>query len=177
VFDIVAANMVHMYNEQKCAFNTHINCDEAGTKLVLTAFPNMYTSPLEDYILGCAGVTVRELVQCIIHTYYRIDPPQLADCYTNMTRPYDLHYPIETLFTQIDDGVRYFLAGGQPYGEARYVNIVFLLILDTHSLPLVCAEWQRRFPTMQTWPLLKAFFTEAHQYTFFYQPDGLTLGL
>jgi hypothetical protein len=28
--DIVAANMVRMYDEQKQAFNTHINCDEAG---------------------------------------------------------------------------------------------------------------------------------------------------
>jgi hypothetical protein len=29
-----------------------------------------------------------------------------------MTRPYDLQDPIETLFTQIDDIVRYALAGG-----------------------------------------------------------------
>jgi hypothetical protein len=60
--DIVAANMVRMYDEQKRAFNTHINCDEAGKKLILTALPKMYTSALEDYLLGYAGVTVRELV-------------------------------------------------------------------------------------------------------------------
>jgi hypothetical protein len=123
----------------------------------------MYTSALEDYLLGCAGVTVRELVQYIIHTYSRIDPTQLADFYTKMTRPYDLQDPIETLFTQIDDRVRYALAGGKPYGEAHYVNIAFLLILSTHSLPLACAEWQRQVPNMQTWPLFKAFFTEAHR--------------
>jgi hypothetical protein len=141
--DIVAANMVWMYDEHKRAFNTHINCDEAGKKLILTAFPNTYTSALEDYLLGYAGVTVRELVKYIIHTYTRIDPTQLADCYTKMTRPYNLQYPIETLLTQIDDGVRYALAGRQPYGEAQYVNIAFLLILATQSLPLAYAEWQR----------------------------------
>jgi hypothetical protein len=161
--DIVAANMVRMYDEQKRAFITRVNCDEGGKKLILAAFPNMYTSALEDYLLGYAGVTVRELVQYIIHTYSRIDPTQLADCYTKMTRPYDLQDPIETLFTQIDDGVRYALAGGQPYGEAQYVNIAFLLILATQSLPLACAEWQRRVPNMQSWPLFKAFFTEAHR--------------
>jgi hypothetical protein len=81
-----------------------------------------------------------------------------------MTRPYDLQDPIETLFTQIDDGVRYALAGGgQPYGEAQYVNIAFFLILATQSLPLACAECQRRVPNMQTWPLFKAFFTEAYR--------------
>jgi hypothetical protein len=110
--DIVAANMERMYDDQKRAFNTHINCDEAGKKLFLTAFPNMYASALEYYLLGYAGVTVRELVQYIIHTYSRIDPTQLADCYTTMTRPYDLQDPIETLVTQIDDGVHYTLAGG-----------------------------------------------------------------
>jgi hypothetical protein len=56
---IVAANMVRMYDEHKNAFNTHINCDEAEKKLILTAFPNMYTSALEYYLLGYAGVTVR----------------------------------------------------------------------------------------------------------------------
>jgi hypothetical protein len=122
----------------------------------------MYTSALEDYLLGYAGVTVRELVQYIIHTYSRIDLTQLADCYTNMTRPYDLQDPIETLFTQIDDGVRYALAVGEPYGEAQYINIAFFLILATQSFHLACAEWQRRVPNMQIWPLFKAFFTEAH---------------
>jgi hypothetical protein len=154
-----------MYDEQKRESNTHFNCDEAGKKLILTAFPNMYTSTLEDYLLGYAVVTVRELVQYIIHTYSHIDPTQLADCYTNMTRPYDLQDPtIETLFTQIYDGARYALAGGgHPYGESQYVKIAFLLILATQSLLLACAECQRRVPNMQTWPLFKAFFMEAHR--------------
>jgi hypothetical protein len=92
--DIVVANMVRMYDEQNRAFNTHINCDEAGKKLILTAFPKTYTSALEEYLLGYAGVTVRELVQYIIQTYSRIDPTQLADYYTKMTRPYELQDPI-----------------------------------------------------------------------------------
>jgi hypothetical protein len=132
--------MVRMYNEQKRDFNTHISCEEAGKKLILTAFPSSYTSALEDFLLGYAGVTIRELVQYIIHTYSRIDPMQLADCYTKMTLPYDLQDPIEALFAQINDGVRYALVGGKPYREAQYVNISFLLILATQSLPLSCAE-------------------------------------
>jgi hypothetical protein len=101
-----------MYDEQKRAFNTHISFDEAGGKLILTDLPKIYTSALKDCLLGYAGATVRELVQYIIHTYSRIDPTELADCYTKMTRPYDLQDHIETLFIQIDDGVQYALAGG-----------------------------------------------------------------
>jgi hypothetical protein len=61
--DIITSNMVRMYDEQKRVFNTHINCDEAGKKLISTDFPNMYTLSLEDYLLGYAGVTVRDLLQ------------------------------------------------------------------------------------------------------------------
>jgi hypothetical protein len=66
--------MVRMYEKQNRAFNTHINCDESGKKLILTSVPNMYTPALEYYLLGYAGDTVRELFQFIIHTYSRIDP-------------------------------------------------------------------------------------------------------
>jgi hypothetical protein len=61
--NIIADNMVRMHDEQKRAFNTHINCDESGKKLLMTDFPNMYTLALEDYLLGYAGGIVRELVQ------------------------------------------------------------------------------------------------------------------
>jgi hypothetical protein len=37
--DTVAANMVRMYDEQKRAFNTHINCNEAGKKTDPNSFP------------------------------------------------------------------------------------------------------------------------------------------
>jgi hypothetical protein len=42
-------------------------------------------------------------------------------------------------------------------------RLAFLLTLANKGLPLVCAEWQRRVPSMQTWTLFKAFFTEAHR--------------
>jgi hypothetical protein len=37
--DIIAANMVRMYDEQKRAFNTNINYVEAGKKSDLNSFP------------------------------------------------------------------------------------------------------------------------------------------
>jgi hypothetical protein len=52
--------------------------------------------------------------------------------------------------------------GGQPYDDAQYVNIAFMLILATQSLPLECDEWQRRVPNIHTWTLFKEFSIEAH---------------
>jgi hypothetical protein len=68
-----------------------------------------------------------------------------------MTAPINFQDPIETLFKQIEDGVRYANAGVQPYMEAQYVNIAFLLIFNTGAIPDACRDWRRRTPMNQTW--------------------------
>jgi hypothetical protein len=60
--------------------------------------------------------------------------------------PNNFQDPIETLFKQIEDGVRYANAGMQPYMETQYMNTVILLILNTGAIPDACREWQRRTP-------------------------------
>jgi hypothetical protein len=52
-----------------------------------------------------------------------------------MTAPINFQDPIEMMFKHIDDGVRYDNAIMQPYMEAQYVNIAFLLILQTGAVP------------------------------------------
>jgi hypothetical protein len=84
-------------------------------------------------------------------TYGFINPTQLADNHNKMLAPINFQDPIETLFKQIEDGVRYANAGMQPYMEAQYVNIAFLLILNTGAIPYACRYWQRRTPFNQTW--------------------------
>jgi hypothetical protein len=83
------------------------------------------------------------------HTYGFINPTQLAENYNKMTAPIKFQDPIETLFKQIEDGVRYTNAGMQPYMEGKYVNIAFPLILNTRAIPDACRDWQRRTPVNQ----------------------------
>jgi hypothetical protein len=68
-----------------------------------------------------------------------------------MNAPINFQDPIETLFKQIEDWIRYANAGAQPYTEAQYVNIALLLILNTGAIPDACRDWQRRTPMNQTW--------------------------
>jgi hypothetical protein len=78
-----------------------------------------------------------------------------------MTAPINFQDPIETLFKQIEDGVCYANAGAQPYMEAQYVNIDFLLILNTGAIPDACRDWQRRTPMNQTWAEFRREFARA----------------
>jgi hypothetical protein len=68
-------------------------------------------------------------------TYCFINPTQLAENYNKTTAPINFQDPIETLFKQIEDGVHYAYAVIQPYMAAHYVNISFLLILKTGTIP------------------------------------------
>jgi hypothetical protein len=96
-------------------------------------------------------------------TYGFINPTQLTENYNKMTAPINFQDPIETLFKRIEDGVRYVNAGAQPYMEAQYVNIAFLLILNTGAIPDACCDWQHRTPMNQTWAYFRREFARAQR--------------
>jgi hypothetical protein len=94
-------------------------------------------------------------------TYSLINPTQLADNYNKMTASTSFQDPIETLFKQIEDGVRYANAGMQPYMEAHYVNIAFLLVINTGVVPDDCTDWQWHTWVNQTWAQFRTEFARA----------------
>jgi hypothetical protein len=96
-------------------------------------------------------------------TYGFINPTQLTKNYNKMTAPINFQDPIETLFKQREDGVLYDNSGAQPYMEAQYVNITFLLIFNTGAIPDACRDWQRRTPFNQTWAYFRREFARAQR--------------
>jgi hypothetical protein len=93
--------------------------------------------------------------------YGFINPTKLAENYNKMSAPINFQNPIETLFNKIEDGVHYTNAGMKPYMEAHYVNIDFLLILNTGAIPGVYRDWQRRASVNKTWVDLRRKFARA----------------
>jgi hypothetical protein len=135
-----AAQIARMYAECRHIYTNRINVDQALRKIILEAYDNMYTSHLEDYLLQYAIRSALEILMHLKHTYGFINPTQLAENYNKMTAPINIQDPIQTLFKQIEDGVRYANAGAKPYMEAQYVNIAFLLILNTGAIPDACRD-------------------------------------
>jgi hypothetical protein len=152
-----------MHAECRRIYTNCINVDQALKKLILEAYDNMYTSQLEDYLLQYTNRSPLEILMHFKQTYGFINPTQLAENYNKMTVPINFQGPIETLFKQIEDGVRYANAGSQPYTEAQYVNIAFLLILNTSAIPDACRDWQRRTPMNQTWAEFRREFARAQR--------------
>jgi hypothetical protein len=86
---------------------------------------------------------------------------QLTENYNKMMAPINFQHLIETLFKKIEDGVRYSNAGMQPYMEAQYLSIAFLLLLNKGDIPDTCRDWQRRTPVSQTWADFRREFARA----------------
>jgi hypothetical protein len=51
----------------------------------------------------------------------------------------------------------------QPYMDAHYINIDFLLILNTGAIPDACIDWERRTHINQTWADFRRKFARAQQ--------------
>jgi hypothetical protein len=60
-----------------------------------------------------------------------IAPTELTHTYTRLNAPCDSNQPIEMLFQQVQDARAFGVAGGQPYGAAMIVNVVYTLVFNT----------------------------------------------
>jgi hypothetical protein len=145
------AQLARMHAECRRIYTNIINVDQALRKLILEACDNMYTSQLEDYLLQYTNLSALEILMHLKQKYGFINPTQLDENYNNMTAPINFQDSIKTLFKKIEDGVLYTNAGMQPYMEAQYANIAFLLIFNTGAIPDACRYWQRRTLVNQTW--------------------------
>jgi hypothetical protein len=102
-----ADQLVRLHDEFRCIHTNRVNVDQTLKRRILEAYDNMYTSQLEDYLLHNMNCSALKIVLDLKTTYGFINPAQLADNYNKMTTPISFQDPIETLFQQIEDGVRY----------------------------------------------------------------------
>jgi hypothetical protein len=155
--------LARMHAECRRIYTNRINLDQVLKRIILEAYANIYTSQLKDYILQYASLSALEILMHLKQTYGFINPTQLAENYNKMTANINFQDPIETLFKHIEDGMHYANACMQPYTEAQYVNIAFLLILNTGAIPDACRDWQRRTPVNQTLDDFRRKFARAQR--------------
>jgi hypothetical protein len=123
----------------------------------------MYTSQLKDYLLQYANRSALEILMHLKQTYGFVTPTQLAENYNKMTAPTNFQDHIDTLFKKIEDGVRYANSGAQPYMEAQYGNIAFLLVLNNGAIPDAFRDWHRRTTMNQTWAEFRREFARTQR--------------
>jgi hypothetical protein len=143
-------------------YRTYHNVDQAIKKLTIESFDDAYVNALSDEIVGYANCTSLQLLTHLLTYYAMIAPTELAQNYNRLDTPYDTNQPIETLFQKIQEARACAVAGGQPYGAAMIVNVVYTLVFNTGLFPDACRAWQSRAISGRTWAQFKLDFATAH---------------
>jgi hypothetical protein len=125
-------------------YRTYHNVDHAIKKMILEAFDGAYLDALSNEVVGYANCTSLDLLTHLLTFYAMIAHTELTQNYERLNTPYDPNQPIETMLQQIQDARDFAVAGGQPYGEAMIVNVVYTLELNTGLYPDACHAWQSR---------------------------------
>jgi hypothetical protein len=131
--------------------------------LIIEAFDDAYLNALSDEVVGSANCTSLDILTHLLTYYAMIAPTELTQNYDRLNTPYDPNQPIETLFQQIQDARAFAVAGGQLYGAAMIINVVYTLVFNTGLYPDACRDWQSRALTAKTWAQFKIDFSTAHR--------------
>jgi hypothetical protein len=92
-----------------------------------------------------------------------IAPTELTQNNEHLNTPYDPNQPIETLSQQTQDARAFAVAGCQPHGAAKIINVAYTLVFNTGLFPDDCRAWQSRAIARKTWAQFKLDFVTAHR--------------
>jgi hypothetical protein len=137
----VIAETTRIHKEATQVHRTYHKVDQDIKKLIIESFDDAYLNALSDKIVGYANCTSLQLLTHLLTYYAMIAPTELTQNYGCLNAPYDPNQPIETLFQQIQDARAFAVAGGQPYGAAMIINMVYTLVFNTGLFPDVCRAW------------------------------------
>ena len=123
----------------------------------------LYYKALKNAYTGYAGVKLRQLLDHLVTTYAEIEQFDLEKNQENMTAHYNPNAPIETLFSQIADGVAYAKLGEAPFTSKQVVDIALLCLEKTGVFNDYFKEWNR-FPLQdRNWPKFRVHFAKAYR--------------
>ena len=104
---------------------------------VIVAVPNKFVSDLKHARLGYTNVTCLELLTHLWANNGVIQPHELAENCTRMVMPWTFPESIETLFTQLKNGMEFSIAGGNPVNEVTAVMDGYISIKSNPRFAMV----------------------------------------
>jgi hypothetical protein len=153
---ITEANRQHA--EDKRLFARYHDTDKALLKMLIAAVPSVYIDALCDPDYGYSQVTTLDMLTHLKSTYGQISITERDQNQTRMTTPWHPPTPIEALFTQLQAGVRFAAAGGEPISDTQVARMGYTIILNTGLFTEACREWRLKPDAAQTYAELKTHF-------------------
>lgn len=80
-----------------------------------------------------------------------------------MGKPWDLDTPVQVLFKQVEDGVKYARLAGVVIQDKEKIATGYNLIHKTGELSAACRDWRKKSESAKTWSTFKSHFTAEYQ--------------
>lgn len=137
-------------------FNRYHNVDKALMKQLLAAIPPIYLDAVDDADFRFSNLTCFSLLQHLKEQFSQITISELQANTDRMATAWNPPTPINALFKQLKDGVRFAAPGHEPIGDLQVARIGYTILLQSGLFAEACREWRqkpidtRTFATFQT---------------------------
>ena len=155
------AENIRQWKEDQATFRTYHDVDKALRNMLIASTHETYLGELHNDDFGYGNLTTLDILTYLWATYSEITSDDLAMNQLRMTKPWNPPTPIEDLFKQVDDGVKYATAGGEIPPATAIVRICYDLIESSGVFETACREWRLLPIAQKTYAQFKVYFKAA----------------
>jgi hypothetical protein len=142
----------------------YTNVDNALRNQLQAAVPKFYISAILDPVIGIGNTACLTLLTHLHDIYGTITEAELDRNLDRMKIQWNPPTSIELLFTQINDGVAFATAGGDPPTGPSIIRIAYNIVAATGRFDVATREWRSKTVAQQTWATFKVHLKAADTY-------------
>jgi hypothetical protein len=139
----------------------YTNVDKALRNQLQAAVPKFYISAILDPIIGIGNTTCLALLTHLHGTYGTITESELDRNLDRMKSQWKPPTSTEILFTQINDGVAFATAGGDPPTGPSIIQIAYNIVAATGRFDVATRKWWAKTAAQKTWATFQVHFKAA----------------
>ena len=152
-----------IFYDNQTTFRTDQETDKALRNQILLAVPADYLRELSDPELGLGSVSCLQILTHLWTTWGAITQIELDANALRMAAPWNPPTPIDKLFTQLDDGVRFATAGNDTPSTPTVIRLGYNLIHATGLFEVPCRDWRAKPEANKTLANFMMHFRAADQ--------------
>ena len=152
-----------IFYDDQTTFRTYQETDKALRNQMLLAIPADYLRELADPELGLGSVSCLQILNHLWATWGKITQIELDANALRMAAPWNPPTPIDKLFTQLDDGVRFATAGNDTPSPPTVIRLGYNIIQDTGLFEVPCRDWRAKPEADKTLATFILHFRAADQ--------------
>jgi hypothetical protein len=136
--------------------------------------PDVYISAILNPIIGIGNTTCLTLLTHLHGTYITITEAELDKNQDRMKIQWNPPTSIEILFTHINNGVVFIMAGGDAPRGPSIIRITYNIVAVTGRFDIAAREWWANTATNKTWAVFQTHFKAADSDNMLIKTAGAT---